>query len=92
MCYPYFLYLCKLKTAKQVGIMREIHFKIRQEDEFIQLIQLLKAVNVVESGGMAQILVTQGEVKRNGETELRKRAKILRGEKIETSGFVVYTE
>ncbi|MBO6117122.1 MAG: RNA-binding S4 domain-containing protein [Bacteroidales bacterium] len=72
--------------------MKEIHFKIRTEDEFIQLIQLLKASNAAESGGMAQILVTQGMVKRNGETELRKRAKIKRGERIETQGFVIITE
>ena len=72
--------------------MKEVHFKIRQQDEFIQLIQLLKVANVVESGGMAQILVTQGQVKRNGETEFRKRAKIKRGEKIETGDFVIITE
>ncbi|MBR1626624.1 MAG: RNA-binding S4 domain-containing protein [Bacteroidales bacterium] len=72
--------------------MKEIHFKIRQDDEFIQLIQLLKAANVVESGGLAQVLVTQGKVKRNGEIELRKRAKIKRGERIETQGFLIITE
>ncbi len=91
-CYSHFLYLCKLKTEKRFKNMKEIHFKIRREDEFIQLIQLLKAANIVESGALAQILVTQGEVKRNGEVELRKRAKILRGERIETQNFVVITE
>ena len=63
-----------------------IEFEIRKEEEFIELIKLLKATNVAESGAMAQILVTEGEVKRNGQTELRKRAKILRGEEIETLG------
>ncbi|MBQ9312091.1 MAG: RNA-binding S4 domain-containing protein [Bacteroidales bacterium] len=63
-----------------------IEFEIKKEEEFIELIKLLKATNVAESGAMAQILVTEGEVKRNGQTELRKRAKILRGEEIETLG------
>ncbi len=50
--------------------------------DYIQLIQLLKACNVVENGAEAQNVVSQGLVKRNGETELRKRAKITRGENI----------
>lgn len=80
----FFYYLCKLKKTE---IMAEvIEFEIRKEEEFIELIKLLKATNVAESGAMAQILVTEGEVKRNGQTELRKRAKILRGEEIETLG------
>lgn len=69
--------------------MNNKEFKIREGDDFIQLIQLLKATNVVENGALAQVLVTQGGVKRNGQTELRKRAKIRRGEKIEVEGFVI---
>lgn len=72
--------------------MNEIRFKIRKQDDFIQLIQLLKATNIVESGGLAQIMVTEGEVKRNGEVELRKRAKIRRNEKIELREFLIITE
>lgn len=60
-----------------------IVFKIKEDEEFIELIKLLKATNVAESGAMAQILVAEEEVKRNGEVELRKRAKIRRGEVIE---------
>ena len=72
--------------------MKEVHFKIREGEDFIQLIQLLKASNVVESGGLAQILVMEGEVKRNGEVELRKRAKIKRGEKVEVQDFLIIVE
>lgn len=61
-------------------------FEIREEDEYIELIKLLKAANVVESGAMAQILVTEEQVLRNSEVETRKRAKIRRGEIIETLG------
>ncbi|MBR1769423.1 MAG: RNA-binding S4 domain-containing protein [Bacteroidales bacterium] len=65
---------------------KTVTFTIRGEDEFIQLIQLLKASGVAESGALAQILVTEGRVKRNSQTELRKRAKIRRGEVIEVLG------
>lgn len=55
-------------------------------DDYIQLIQLLKATNCVASGAEAQEVVTAGMVKRNGKTELRKRAKCVAGDVIEFEG------
>ena len=55
-------------------------------DDYIQLIQLLKVTNCVTSGAEAQEAVTAGLVKRNGETELRKRAKCMAGDIIEFEG------
>ena len=69
--------------------MQEIIFELREGDEFIPLIALLKATGLVESGSMAQEVVTAGLVKRNGETELRKRAKIVSGDIIEFEGYIV---
>ena len=69
--------------------MKEIIFELREGDEFIPLIALLKATGVVDSGSMAQEVVTAGLVKRNGETELRKRAKIISGDKIEFEGCLI---
>ena len=64
--------------------MNIIPFELRGgEDDFIQLIQLLKATNCVYSGSEAQEVVTAGMVLRNGVVELRKRAKIVRGDMIE---------
>lgn len=63
--------------------MQEFTFELREGDDFIPLIALLKAVGVVESGSMAQEVVTAGLVRRNGEVELRKRAKIISGDVIE---------
>ncbi len=60
--------------------METIDFDLREGEDFIPLIQLLKAANVVESGSMAQECVMAGLVRRNGETEMRKRAKIRAGE------------
>ncbi len=54
-------------------------------EEYIELIRLLKLVRIADSGGMAKMLVENGEVKRNGETEYRKRAKIKAGETIEVA-------
>ncbi|MEG0795627.1 MAG: RNA-binding S4 domain-containing protein [Odoribacter sp.] len=64
-----------------------IEFEIA--DEFIELIKLLKATQVAESGAMAKVLVENEEVVRNGEVETRKRAKIRKGESIEVLGEVI---
>ena len=64
--------------------MTVIPFELRGgEDDYIQLIQLLKATNCVYTGSEAQEVVTAGLVNRNGVVELRKRAKIVRGDVIE---------
>jgi ribosome-associated protein len=59
---------------------RKHQFKIR--GEYIELIQLLKALNLVESGGMAKHVVEAGLVQRNGVIETRKRAKLKPGDQI----------
>ena len=69
--------------------MKEIIFELREGEDFIPLIALLKAAGLVESGSMAQEVVTAGLVRRNGETELRKRAKIVSGDFIEFEGYLI---
>lgn len=56
----------------------------------IELIQLLKATGIAQTGGHAKLLVEEGSVKRNGEIELRKRAKLLPGETIEVDNQQIY--
>lgn len=51
--------------------------------EFIELIKLLKLMQLASSGGDAKMLVDSGEVKLNGAIELRKRAKLRKGDLIE---------
>ena len=68
---------------------KEISFTLRPDDDFIPLIQLLKAAGVVESGSEAQDVVVAGLVYRDGQPELRKRAKIRRGESIAFQGFII---
>jgi ribosome-associated protein len=53
------------------------------EGEFIHLIQLLKATDLVSSGGEAQLVVLDGLVKYNGKVDLRKRLKVRKGDIVE---------
>lgn len=56
-------------------------FKIK--GDYIELIQLLKAVGVAQTGGHAKLIVEDEVVFRNGELETRKRAKLVVGDLIE---------
>jgi ribosome-associated protein len=53
------------------------------KDEYIDLCKLLKAVNLVMSGGEGKEVVAQGLVQVNGELETRKRCKIRAGQIVE---------
>ncbi len=59
------------------------------EGDFIPMIQLLKATNLVSSGGDAQMVVTDGMVKYNGTVDYRKRLKVKRGDKVEFNGQTI---
>ncbi|NOR75753.1 MAG: RNA-binding S4 domain-containing protein [Draconibacterium sp.] len=62
--------------------MRE--FKLTTE--YIELVKLLKLLQIAQTGGHAKIIVENGEVIRNGEQEFRKRAKLRAGDEIEVMG------
>ena len=72
--------------------LNRITFTLREGDEFIPLIALLKATGVVYSGSEAQEVVTAGMVLRNGELETRKRAKIRSGEVIVFQNYEIEVE
>lgn len=57
--------------------------------DYIQLDQVLKATGLCESGGAAHAAVAAGEVRVDGETETRKRAKLHPGQKVEFGGETV---
>jgi ribosome-associated protein len=61
-----------------------IEFKVK--GDYIPMIQLLKATNLVDTGGEAQIVVAEGEVKYNGEVDYRKRLKVKKGDIVEFRG------
>jgi len=58
----------------------KIDFSLREGEEFIPLVQLLKVTQVANSGGEAQMLVVEGQVLLNGVVDFRKRAKIRPGD------------
>ncbi|MDR1054324.1 MAG: RNA-binding S4 domain-containing protein [Prevotellaceae bacterium] len=62
-----------------------IEFEISKGD-YIELMQLLKAVKLAYSGGEAKLVIEDGLVKLNGQTEWRKRAKIRSGDIVEVMG------
>ncbi|MCD8478033.1 MAG: RNA-binding S4 domain-containing protein [Sulfurospirillum sp.] len=66
--------------------------KFELEDEYIELFKLLKITGIAESGAQAKMLIEEGHVIRNGEVEMRKRAKIISGEKIEVGDEKIEVE
>lgn len=59
---------------------------MRIETDHIKLDSFLKAINAVGSGGEAKLLIQEGMVKVNGETELRRGRKLYRGDRVELQG------
>lgn len=66
-----------------------LEFTLKADQDHIPLIQLLKVVNVVGSGGEAQGLVMQGLVQLNGQPESRKRAKIRQGDTVTAGPYTI---
>ena len=66
--------------------------KFELEDDYIELFKLLKVTGIAESGAQAKMLIEEAKVRRNGEIELRKRAKIVLGERIEVGEEVIEVE
>ncbi len=67
--------------------MNAIEFQLR--GECIALCDLLKATGLADSGGEAKALIAAGEVSVDGETELRKTAKIRAGQVVSHAGRLV---
>ncbi|AAR33796.2 RNA-binding S4 domain-containing protein [Geobacter sulfurreducens] len=61
------------------------------DTDHIKLDSFLKAANLVASGGEAKIIIAEGAVRVNGETELRRGRKLRPGDQVEVAGecFVI---
>ncbi|MBK9478239.1 MAG: RNA-binding S4 domain-containing protein [Bacteroidetes bacterium] len=70
--------------------MKTKNFKIT--GEYIELIKLLKASGLCAMGSDAKYCVSNGNVKLNGNTELRLRAKVRPGDKVELDSNEVVIE
>ncbi|MDA8972260.1 MAG: RNA-binding S4 domain-containing protein [Saprospiraceae bacterium] len=69
--------------------MEKDTFTLRPDDEFIELIKLLKLKNIAQSGGHAKMMVEEGSVKVNGELEFRKRKKLRNGDIVEMAALTI---
>ena len=67
--------------------MKEIEFTLTQE--YIELIKLLKLLNLCESGSDAKWVVDQGLVLFNGEVERQKIKKLRKNDSIEFQNTTV---
>ena len=63
-----------------------IQISIREEDDFIKLGQALKKANVVSSGVEAKLVIQDGLVTVNGETEYQRGKKLYNGDIVEFDG------
>lgn len=68
--------------------MNEI-IKVELDKQPIELCKLLKVANLVGGGGEAKIVISEGYVLVNGETEYQKRKKIYHQDIIEFNGELV---
>ena len=59
------------------------------QGEYIELCKLLKAVNLVASGGEGKEVVSQGMVRVDGVVETRRRCKIRSGQQVEFEGAFI---
>lgn len=66
-----------------------MEINIREEDEFIKLGQALKKAGLVSSGVDAKMVILNGEVTVNGETELRRGKKLYPGDTVSYDGEIL---
>jgi ribosome-associated protein len=67
--------------------MNAVEFKLR--GEHVALCDLLKLAGVTDSGGQGKLMIANGEVKVDGQTELRKTAKIRTGQTIQCASWEI---
>lgn len=60
--------------------------EIKIKDEFIKLGQLLKLAGLVDSGVDAKFIIAEGNVKVNGEVDVRRGRKVYPGDTVEFDG------
>ena len=66
-----------------------ITVNIREEDEFIKLGQALKKASLVGSGVDAKMVIQDGQVQVNGQTELQRGKKLHDGDVVTFNGETI---
>lgn len=65
---------------------------IRLKEDYIKLGQALKATGLVESGVEAKIVIQDGQVKVNGQTETQRGKKLTAGDIVDFDGETIRIE
>jgi ribosome-associated protein len=63
--------------------------KFELTGEYITLCNLLKVCGIEDTGGVAKLMIIDGDVEVDGQIELRKGCKIRAGQKVSGYGFVI---
>ena len=71
--------------------MEKFTFNLKDE-EYIEMIKVIKIFKLVGSGGEAKLRIDNREAIRNGEVETRKRAKLRAGDVIEFKDSIISIE
>ena len=66
-----------------------LEISIRENDEFIKLGQAMKKAGLVDSGVDAKMVILDGQVTVNGQTELQRRKKLHDGDVFSYNGETV---
>jgi ribosome-associated protein len=66
-----------------------MHEEFKIDGEYIELMQLLKAIGMAQTGGHAKMIVDSEMVIRDGEVETRRRAKLRAGEQIKIKDHII---
>jgi ribosome-associated protein len=65
-----------------------MQFELKNQD-YIELVKLLKFMGLAESGTEAKMIIDAGDVRVNGNLEFRRRCKIRPGDKVEFDGKTI---
>lgn len=68
--------------------MQQLEFEVN--GAYVELNQLLKLVGICDSGGAGKALVASGDVKVNGQQELRKTCKIIPGQVVSLGDIAIH--
>ncbi|GAA6490439.1 S4 domain-containing protein YaaA [Candidatus Bariatricus faecipullorum] len=66
--------------------------KVTLREDFIKLGQALKAAGLVDSGAEAKEVILDGQVKVNGETDMRRGKKLYAGDVVSYNGEEIQIE
>lgn len=64
-------------------------FELRNNEEYIELIKVLKILGIAQTGGHGKIIIEDGDITVNEEQEFRKRKKLRKGDLICAFGEVI---